>query len=189
MSGENQCIDDDNDDSDNRRVIIVNADVIETAANEEVTTSEMASTSSAPFLRSALQDVGPLKHDTPTKKSKRGRKPMEITNLSSPDNVASLHKKAENKRAKEARKDEKQKKQTDVAPPKKRSRRALSMPAKAMSSSSDEEEDFCIICKGAMPKKLNRNNAIHCNVCDRAVHLKCACITTGYYTCVHCESD
>jgi len=172
--------------------IIVNADIIETTAHKEDTTSEMASTSSAPststaFLRSALQDVGPLKHDTPAKKSKRGRKSMETTILTSPENVASLHKKAEDKQRKQARKDEKQKKQT--TPPKKRSRRALSMPAKAMSSSSDEEEDFCIICKGAMPKKLNRNNAIHCNVCDRAVHLKCACITTGYYTYVHCKSD
>ncbi|XP_033223319.1 zinc finger MYM-type protein 1-like [Belonocnema kinseyi] len=58
-------------------------------------------------------------------------------------------------------------------PPKKRCRRALSKPAAMIPNSSDsEEDDFCIICKCAMPKKMNRNNSIHCNECDRAVHQK-----------------
>ncbi|XP_029166941.1 uncharacterized protein LOC114937593 [Nylanderia fulva] len=82
----------------------VSPDGIETVAHKEttseVTTSKTASTSLAPgtsaaVLRSALQDVGPLKHDTPAKKSKRGRKSMETTILTLPQNVANLHKKAE----------------------------------------------------------------------------------------------
>jgi len=39
-----------------------------------------------------------------------------------------------------------------------------------------------------MPKKLNRNNAIHCNECDRAVHLKCVNMETGYFTCSQYEA-
>lgn len=52
-----------------------------------------------------------------------------------------------------------------------------------------EEEDFCIICFAGMPLKLIRFNSIECNECKRAVHLKCADITAGFYTCVHCTSD
>lgn len=35
--------------------------------------------------------------------------------------------------------------------------------------------------KGAVMKKLNRNNSIHNIVCDRAVHMKCANLQIGYY--------
>lgn len=57
------------------------------------------------------------------------------------------------------------------------------------SSSTSSEEEFCTICLKQMPKKLNRNNSVNCNVCKRPVHLKCANVTASYYTCVHCDSD
>ena len=44
-------------------------------------------------------------------------------------------------------------------------------------SCEDEDVNFCILCKEDMPKKLNRNNSIHCDSCDPAVHLKC--VSTG----------
>lgn len=198
LSGENQCSDDDDDDPSSHRIIVVNTDAIETGANEEVTTSasEIASTSTMPStsgvsLRRALEEVSPLQHKTPTKKSNRGRKPMKTTILTSAENVEIVRKKADEKRAKQARIDEKKAKKAG-GPPAKRSRRLFSVPAKfvdQISEEESEEEEFCIICKGSMPKKMNKNNTIHCIHCDRAVHLKCANLHGGLYTCVHCESD
>ncbi|XP_039968941.1 uncharacterized protein LOC120780752 [Bactrocera tryoni] len=93
-----------------RRRVLASGDAIVTAANEEVSTSEAstsapASTSgaassllslvSAPQLRDALKSVGPLKLGTPALKSKRGRKTMESTILTSPEAVADLRDKAE----------------------------------------------------------------------------------------------
>lgn len=66
-------------------------------------------------------------------------------------------------------------------PPKKRN--------KPVSSLSSSEEDFCILCLEAMPKKLTKYNSIACNVCKRNVHLKCAKMTASYYTCPNCNSD
>lgn len=57
------------------------------------------------------------------------------------------------------------------------------------SSSMSSEEEFCTICLKQMPKKLNRNNSVNCNMCNRPVHFKCANMTASYYTCVHCDSD
>ena len=50
-----------------------------------------------------------------------------------------------------------------------------------VSSSEDEDVDFCILFKEDMSKKLNWNNTIHCDSCDRTVHLKCA-NTAAYFT-------
>lgn len=165
----------------------------QTAAHEEVmpsesvgvSTSSMPSTSGA-SIHSALKEVSFLKRISPVKKSDCGRKSMQNTILKLPESVDLLRQKAETKRLKQAKEQEKRKQKTAEMPPKKRCRRALSTSAAMILSSSDSEEDFCIICKGAMPKKLTRDNSIHCNVCDRAVHLKCANLQTGYYT---CESD
>lgn len=190
LSGENLCSDSDDDTVHNKRVII-SADVVNTAAHEEITTSpsEINSTSagsSRASIRSALKEVGPLKFDPAPIKSKRGRKPMKSTILTSPDNVQIVHDKANKKR----KSLEKKKQNIENGPPSKRTRRTKTVPAtKTPSGSSDEEDvDFCIICMRNMPTKLNRNNAIHCNECDRAVHLKCANMKTGYFTCSQCEA-
>lgn len=187
LSGENQCSDDDNDaNPDSRRVIVVSADSIDLAAHEEVTTStsEMASTSSMPStsgasLRTILREVGPLQHVTPAKKSNRGRRPMKSTILTSPENVAALKEKAQKKRIS----DEKNKQKAEGQS--KRRRRTVTKEIQA----DDDEEEFCIICKGSMPKKLTKLNCVHCNECDRPVHLKCANVSAGGYTCIHCESE
>lgn len=79
--------------------------------------------------------------------------------------------------------------------PKKRGRPAKrqallpAKPSKVSSSEDDEDVDFCLICLALLPKKLNAANSIHCNVCDRRVHLKCAGKTASYFTCKHCFSD
>lgn len=134
-----------------------------------------------------MHDIGPLQFDTPAKKSNRGRKPMKSAILTSPENVAAIHQKAAEKQLKldkQARKNE------EKAPPKKRARRLKSTTATNRKSSSEEEEgEFCTICMKAMPKKMNKNNTIHCNECDRAFHLKCVTLKGDFYTCVHCEES
>lgn len=197
LSGGFQCSEDDDDDPSNQRIIIVNAESIqtETGVNEEVNTStcETASTSSMPStstasIRQALVEASPLKRVTPTKKSNRGRKPMQSTILTSLGNVENAHKKAADKVAKQAKKNSKNMQVGVKSPPAKR--RRISIKENVSSSSeSEEEEDFCIICGGIMPKKQNKNNTIHCTECDRAVHLKCAPLYGGLYTCIHCDSD
>ncbi|XP_049316954.1 uncharacterized protein LOC125779723 [Bactrocera dorsalis] len=114
LSGEN-LFGDEEKDADNQRRVLASGDAIVTAANQEVSTSEAstsapASTSgaassslslvSAPQLRDALKSVGPLKLGTPAPKSKRGRKTMESTILTSPEVVADLRDEAEKKRQK-----------------------------------------------------------------------------------------
>lgn len=56
-------------------------------------------------------------------------------------------------------------------------------------SSDDEDVDFCIICMKSMPKKLTPKNSIACDQCGREVHLRCAHIISGYFTCSNCDSD
>lgn len=62
-------------------------------------------------------------------------------------------------------------------------------PSKQRSSSSSSDEDICIICMENLPRKLNRFNSIKCNTCKRPVHLKCATMTSSFFTCKHCETD
>ena len=194
LSGENEAVEDEGNDE---RVLIASGDVMKVTAHEDVTTStsEIASTSdassmpstSSAFICRALKEVTPIKRVTLTKKSNRGQKPMKSTILTSPENVVNIRQKAEEKRAKEAKKNQKEKEKTIKPPAAKRNHRTFSAPPQMESDS--EEENFCTICKDPMPKKLTKTNAIHCNGCDRAVHLKCARILADGYTCVHCESD
>lgn len=145
---------------------------------------------------------------------KRGRKPMQSAELTSPENIAALKeraakKKATQKQAKTAPKAKKAaaKATTSKVPPpaakettpqkatpkKARSKKQTKPPAKRSkqrsSQSSDEDTDFCIICLTLLPKKLTAENSIKCNSCRRPVHLKCANIRASYYTCKHCDSD
>lgn len=55
--------------------------------------------------------------------------------------------------------------------------------------SSSEDEDFCIICMKGMPLVLTAFNSIECNSCKRPVHLKCANMRYGFFTCSNCNSD
>lgn len=56
-------------------------------------------------------------------------------------------------------------------------------------STEEEDVDFCIICMENMPKNLTQYNFVNCNMCNRAVHLKCANIRASYFTCANCESE
>ena len=95
ITGENieaSLIEKELDEDTQSRITLV--DVPETAANEEVATSEAPSSSlsRATSLSSIIVEVGPLKPSkTPTKKSNRGRKPMKSTILTSPESIADLH--------------------------------------------------------------------------------------------------
>ncbi|XP_049316708.1 uncharacterized protein LOC125779402 [Bactrocera dorsalis] len=188
--------------NDNQRRVLASGDAIVTAANEEVATSEAstsapASTSgaasssfsfvSAPQLGDALKSVGPLKLGTPAPKSKRGRKTIESTTLTSPEVVADLRDKAEKRRQKLT-------KAADEPAAKKQKGRGKSKTPRKRSPSPtetdiEEDFDFCTICKKKMPKHENRQNTAHCIVCDRGVHLKCAGPNPNTYTCIHCESE
>lgn len=197
LSGEKMGEDDDDADKQ-RRIVLADEDI---AAHEEGATP-VPSTSTGPStsgacskvsvtskedLLAALQAVLPLKAGTPAKKSNRGRKSMQSAVLTSREVVCELRDKAEKKREREAKKG-------DTPSAKKQKVRGKSKtPQKKQPSPTDtdveEDVDFCIICMKSMPKKMNRQNTIHCNVCDRAVHLKCAKMTASYWTCKHCISD
>lgn len=124
-------------------------------------------------LNDCLNEVGPLHFSTPRKQSNRGPKPMQSSVLTSPENISTA--KTRQLSAKKSTPAKKQK-----ANPAKKTRRL---------DSSSSEEDFCIICLETMPKRLTKSNSIKCNECGREVHLKCANITTSYFTCVNCESE
>ena len=40
-----------------------------------------------------------------------------------------------------------------------------------------------------LPKKLTKQNSVHCNTCDRPVHLKCANLYAGGFICENCVSE
>ncbi|XP_050330009.1 uncharacterized protein LOC126759319 [Bactrocera neohumeralis] len=180
LSGEN-LFGDEEKDADNQRRVLASGDAIVGAASSSL------SLVSAPQLRDALKSVGPLKLGTPAPKSKRGRKTMESTILTSPEVVADLRDKAEKKRQKLT-------KAADEPAAKKQKGRGKSKTPRKRSPSPtetdiEEDFDFCTICKKKMPKHENRQNTAHCIVCDRGVHLKCAGPNPNTYTCIHCESE
>ncbi|KAH8295468.1 hypothetical protein KR018_011492 [Drosophila ironensis] len=201
LSGEN-LFGDEKEDADNQRRVLVFGDTNATAANEVVSMSEVsisspASTSGAASSSSSLvsasqphnelKSVDPLELDTPAPKSKRGRKTMESTVLTLPEDVADLRDKPEKNRRKLA------KAADEPAAKKHKGRSKSKTPLKRCPSptETDIEEDisFCTICLNKMPKHENRQNTAHCIVCDRGVHLKCAGPNPNTYTCIHCESE
>lgn len=142
-----------------------------------ILTDEEASTSASSLLHLTLNQIGPVQFVEPKKKSNRGRKAMKSAILTSPEKISELKTQADKRTLIKSKK----KTSTKSAPAKKQRRDS--------SSSTSSEEEFCTICLKQMPKKLNRNNSVNCNVCKRPVHLKCANVTASYYTCVHCDSD
>lgn len=207
LSGENQVIDDEEEDPENRRCVLVTVEDIDTAANEEVTTSEAASTISkrstpgtsdisAASLRRSLNEVGPLNFVEAAKKSNRGRKPMVSTILTSPENVAKTRQKSVDKRAKEAKKNEKKgetqkggKRGPKVGKDssKKRARTDKSLENDTVEKST-VKGDICMLCQEPWTQKQNKNNTIHCDDCERPAHLKCARVTRAGFTCLDCEN-
>lgn len=71
----------------------------------------------------------------------------------------------------------------------KKKKSSSSSPSEEDNDNEEEDVDFCIICMKNMPRKLTRYNSIKCNMCKRAVHLKCANMRTSFFTCKNCESD
>lgn len=158
---------------------------------------------------SILDEVGPLQGSTPKKPSNRGRKPMSSSVLTSPEVLTTLKKKAKERAEKKAAKAAKDltrlsklvkqlsakspvkrgSTSTPAKPPAKRGRPSTRSKKQKSSEEEDEDEDFCIICEKTLPKKLTASNSVHCNECDRPVHLKCADMRASYFTCANCASD
>ena len=54
--------------------------------------------------------------------------------------------------------------------------------------SSDEDQDFCIVCSQFLPR--NGLNTVECNrKCGIVVHLKCAKAQGRRFVCEHCDPD
>lgn len=184
LSGENESIEEDENDG-TRRVTVLSADDIETAAHVEVTTSASEATTSglsAASLVRALQQVSPLQTQGKKKKSTRGRKPMASSILTSPENVEISRKKAMEKRTKQA------KTATKKAKPVKNDKKKPEKSEAPSKKEEKEEGDKCLICKTGWTAKQTKNNTIHCNDCDRPAHLKCAVVSTAGFTCDDCEA-
>lgn len=181
---------------------------------EEVCTTPEPSTSSSSRSTSRsslsiLDEVGPLHGVTPKKPSNRGRKPMSSSVLTAPEVLTTLKKKADDRAEKKTAKAAKDftrlsklvkqlsvkspvkrgSTSTPAKPPAKRGRPSTRSKKQKSSEEEDEDEDFCIICMKMLPKKLTASNSVHCNECDRPVHLKCADMRASYFTCANCASD
>lgn len=133
---------------------------------------------------SVLDDIGPLRPTTPKPpKAKRGRPPMKSSELTSPENRDELREKRAKRDAAEERKLNRQRKTTPAKKSKPQAR------ARYTRSNSPEDQDFCIICMQPMPPRLSKKNSINCNTCDRAVHMSCANMYAGGFTCENCEFE
>lgn len=170
----------------------------EVVSFEPSTSRPSSALSNASSYASILSEIGPLQAGIPKQKSKRGRKAIKSSVLTSPENIAVLKKKAAEKKEKEQKKAAPKKvipknATPKKATPKKKSQKKVTPPAKRpkakTSPSSDEDEDFCIICLTLMPNILTASNSIKCNTCQRPVHLKCANMSESYFTCKHCDTD
>ncbi|XP_049309910.1 uncharacterized protein LOC125777870 [Bactrocera dorsalis] len=158
LSGENLFGDEEKDADNQRRVSTSEASTSAPASTSGAASSSL-SLVSAPQLRDALKSVGPLKLGTPAPKSKRGRKTMESTVLTSPEVVADLRDKAEKKRQKltKAADEPAAKKQKGLGKSKTPWKRSPS----PTETDIEEDFDFCTICKKKMPKHENRQNTAH----------------------------
>lgn len=155
----------------------------------EPSTSEPSASVSRASSMSILDEIGPLKPTTPKPpKSKRGRPAMKSAILTSPENRDELREKRAKRDAAEQMKEQrKQQRELKKATPAKKSKPQTR--ARYTRANSPEDLDFCIICMQHMPSKLTKNNSINCNSCDRAVHLRCARVNAGGFTCENCEFD
>lgn len=179
-------------------------------AHEEVTTSDHPTTSveestrrsrSTSALSDILDSIGPVQMETPPPKSNRGRKPGRSSILCAPE----VAKKKRGRPAKKGTADSvpvasasapknRGRPPTKTAPATQKKRGRPSLKSKkpkevSISSDDDEDMDFCTICFENMPKTLTRFNSIACDGCRREVHLKCANMRAGYYTCRLCDDD
>lgn len=169
------------------------------ASRSEPSRSEPSTSVSRASSMSILDDIGPLRPTTPKPpRSKRGRPPMKSSVLTSPDNRDELREKRAKRDAAEERKLNRQQKKTPTKKTPTKKTPAKKTPAKKSTpqararytrSKSPEDQDFCIICMQYLPPKLTKNNSINCNSCDRAVHLSCANVYAGGYTCENCEFE
>lgn len=187
--------------------------VPDVSAHEEVSTSEHPTTSEhhttsvvEPTRRSrsttgSLSDIldfiGPVHMETPPPKSKRGPKPGRSRILCAPEVAKKKRGRPAGKKAADSvpvasvsapKKRGRPPAETGAATPKKRGRPSVQKP-KEVSISSDEDVDFCTICMENMPRTLTRFNSVACDGCGREVHLKCANMRAGYYTCQLCDDD
>lgn len=186
------------------RVLLVLDEDIPIGSESEVTTSDVASTSGISDMVANLNESGPVKI-IGKKKSNRGRKPMTSAVLTSPLKHAEIKQaatdRAEKKRKSEeaaANRAEKKKRKSEDATKKIPAKRRHKSPSKAKApkkkrakkEEEDEEEDrdFCLECKDLLPAKMNKNNTIHCDTCDRPFHLKCVNFSASF-RCDNCDDD
>lgn len=152
-----------------------------TEATTSSSVSGVASTSTAapkpPSFGATLAAIGPVQFAPPRAKSGRGRKPQRSSILTSPEKRAEAQQRADNRAKRGGKRGGK------VGPPAARAGRSAD-------EDDDDDRDFCMLCADLLPKRMNRNNTIHCNTCDRPYHLKCVDMGgRSYYTCANCDSD
>lgn len=184
-------------DAENQLIDFVSKDKTSVSADKEICLSEPSTSTSvlALNLSEVLSEVGPLQEKAATKKSNRGRKPMQSCILTSPENIAALKDKKRKREEhdpklpvrKAMKKAAENSKQPLPPEPTRKSLRKSKLPAKQ--ESSEEDVDFCIICLKNMPSTLTKFNSIACNECKREVHLKCVKMRGSWYTCPQCNSD
>jgi len=149
--------------------------IISSAPNAD---SEVAPATSTEASSSALLDeIGPLQPGPSKQPSKRGRKPMSSTILTSPANIAALKEKATKRPAK---------KSDGVTQPAKRVRKPKPKLKPEVAPSSDDDLDFCVICLKLMPLMLTAKNCVKCIECQRPVHSRCVKSSTAIFKCKHC---
>lgn len=118
------------------------------------------------------------KSEDKTKKTpaKRGR------NSSSPS-------KAKVPKKKRAKKNESEENRNSSAPPKaKEPKKKRNKKDESEGEEEGEDRDFCLVCKDFLPAKMNKNNTIHCDTCDRPFHLKCVTFSASF-RCENCDDD
>lgn len=152
-----------------------------------------------------LNKSGPLTYGKIAKKSNRGRKPMQSAILTSPEVLDKLKQASEKRTAK--------KQKTVEASATKRGRKASNTATKSqttsvkrgreakettkketaknqpISSSSEEEKEFCMGCNKYFEGRMTRFNTIECNTCQRPYHLKCVQLNGSFFTFENCDSD
>lgn len=204
-----QTSEEENLDIEDQRLIIITDVLSNVGREEEVTTSAtsapenfanpMAPETSANLgnsmesdsnLSADLETIGPLQTSTPKKKSNRGRKPMESTELTSSANITLMKEKQAKKLEKKNKNKPNPTKENNQSPakrPKKTRETATARTKKAdVPLPDDEDLDFCIICYKNLPLKLTNKNAIMCSSCERPVHRRCVNQNTNVFTCKLC---
>lgn len=184
-------------DAEHQLIDFVSKDNTSVAANEGNFSPEPSTFTSMSSLNisEVLSEIGLLQKKAATKKSNRGRKPMKSYILTSPENIRALKDKKRKLEDQSSKLPDKKtlkkasKKQEQSFPPKPIRKSFRKSKPVTKKETSDEDNNFCIICLKDMLKALTKFNLIACNECNREVHLKCVKMRSSWYTCPQCDLD